>query len=85
MCWSVYLCITFYFSMPNDAVIILTMAGNGLDGSAASSLPLSGSNGLRYTAMGIGKNHVLYDGRRVEEGIKRGVLVGMVMGMGLTL
>ncbi|RVX07412.1 hypothetical protein CK203_022625 [Vitis vinifera] len=41
MCWSVYLCITFYFSMPNDAVIILTMAGNGLDGSAASSLPLS--------------------------------------------
>ena len=27
--------------MPNDAVIILTMAGNGLDGSAASSLPLS--------------------------------------------
>ncbi|WJZ85832.1 hypothetical protein VitviT2T_005349 [Vitis vinifera] len=41
--WSVYLCITFYFSMPNDAVIILTMAGNGLDGSAASSLPLSGT------------------------------------------
>ncbi|RVW95664.1 hypothetical protein CK203_031605 [Vitis vinifera] len=42
--WSVYLCITFYFSMPNDAVIILTMAGNGLDGSAASSLPLSGTS-----------------------------------------
>ncbi|XP_019079654.1 uncharacterized protein LOC109123690 [Vitis vinifera] len=41
------------------SVIILTMAGNGLDGSAASSLPLSGSNGLRYTAVGIGKNHVL--------------------------
>ncbi|XP_059599266.1 uncharacterized protein LOC132255233 [Vitis vinifera] len=30
--------------MPNDAVIILTMAGNGLDGSAASSLPLSGTS-----------------------------------------
>ncbi|RVW15074.1 hypothetical protein CK203_084857 [Vitis vinifera] len=42
--WSVYLCITFYFSMPNDVVIILTMAGNGLDGSAASSLPLSGTS-----------------------------------------
>ncbi|WKA11339.1 hypothetical protein VitviT2T_028847 [Vitis vinifera] len=42
--WSVYLCIAFYFSMPNDVVIILTMAGNGLDGSAASSLPLSGTS-----------------------------------------
>ncbi|KAL6339345.1 hypothetical protein AAG906_028074 [Vitis piasezkii] len=36
MCWLVYLCISFDFSMPNDAVIILTMAGNGLDGSATT-------------------------------------------------
>ncbi|RVW14793.1 hypothetical protein CK203_091052 [Vitis vinifera] len=38
---SVHYILLFY---ANDAVIILTMAGNGLDGSAASSLPLSGTS-----------------------------------------
>ncbi|KAL6332911.1 hypothetical protein AAG906_019916 [Vitis piasezkii] len=36
MCYSLVglSCISSDFSLPNDAIIILTMAGNGLDGSA---------------------------------------------------
>ncbi|RVW91753.1 hypothetical protein CK203_045927 [Vitis vinifera] len=56
--WLVYLCISFDFSMPNDAVIILTMAGNGLDGSAASSRPLS-KPGFQTLSMFNGSSKVL--------------------------